>query len=946
VNRDKILATDFMNQERWQKIKEVLGAALERTPAERAALLDEACADDSALRSELESLIASYEEEQGFLEMPAFDPRPAFSDVEGRLIGPYKIIRQLDHGGMGTVYLAARADDQYRKRVAIKVVKRGMDTEAILSRFRHERQILASLDHPNIARLLDGGSSKDGLPYLVMEYIEGKPINQYCDDNRLTTAERLKLFRLICSGLHYAHQNLVVHRDIKPSNILVTVDGTPKLLDFGIAKLLNPELYSQTLVPTILAARPMTPDYASPEQVRGRTITTASDIYSLGVLLYELLTGHPPYRIHSASPQEIERVVCEQEPEKPSTAINRTEEVQSLDGSSQVTITPQTVSQTREGQPEKLSRKLKGDLDNIILMAMRKEPRRRYASVEQLSEDIRRHLEGLTVIARKDTLSYRTGKFIGRHKAAVAAASLFFVLVAGFVITTIVQSGRVGRERDKAERISAFLVDLFKVSDPGEARGNTVTAREILDKGAERIDRELADQPEVQATLLGTIGQVYRRLGLHQRAVALFERSLEIRRGTLGAENAEVAESINNLAWAFYDKGDYPKAIARAEEAVAMRRKLFGNEHKAVAESLNLLAISLMDKGDHKAAIPMLTETLALRRKILGNEHMDVAQSLNNLGLAYHTLANYPEAEVNLGESLAIYKKLLGGGEHPEIANTTNSLAMSFDNQGKYEEAERLYRESLAMYRKLFGNENQHIARVMNNLGTLLLEQARYDEAEPLYRDALAMYRKLVGDSHPTVAVILHNLARLLSDRGSYAEAEPLFRESLVIFRKLLGEEHPRIAKSLNNLGLLLLEKGNLAEAEQLIRRALEMRRKMLRADHPDISSSLVALGRMLAQNNDAGAEPLLREGLDIQQKSLPAGNWQIAETQSILGYSLATAGRHDEAEPLLVQGYEGLKTKRGQSDRRTRQARARLVDLYKKWGKPEKAAQYLALTQ
>ena len=412
-----------------------------------------------------------------FLQDAAFDEiTKLFKDednqlLEGQVIGPYKLIRKIGQGGMGAVYLASRDDDEYKKRVAIKLVKRGMDSEEVLNRFRHERQILASLDHPNIARLLDGGTTEDGLPYFVMEYIEGTPVDTYCDERRLSINERLNLFRKVCSAISYAHQNLVVHRDIKPGNILVTSNGEPKLLDFGIAKLLNPELYAQTILTTALSTRLMTPDYASPEQVRGRKITTATDIYSLGVVLYELLTGHRPYRIKSYTQEEIERIICRETIEKPSTAINRV--VTGKDGAQQTAITPEIVSETREGQPEKLRKRLAGDLDNIVLMAMRKEPERRYVSAEQFSEDIRRHLEGLPVIARKDTFAYRASKFIRRNKIGVAAAAAFLILAVTATALIINQSIRASRERDKAQQVSRFLVELFNVSDPGEARGNT-----------------------------------------------------------------------------------------------------------------------------------------------------------------------------------------------------------------------------------------------------------------------------------------------------------------------------------------------------------------------------------------------------------------------------------------------------------------------------------------
>src|SRR5262249_37724962 len=389
-----------MTPERWEQVEEIFNAALDLPVDERGAFLSEACGDDLSLRKQIEYLIKCHEQAGAFIETPAEihdsllpDCHPVTLQPDamvGRQIGVYRLVREIGRGGMGAVYLAVRADDQYQKRVALKLIRRGMDTKDILRRFRHERQILASLNHPYIAQLLDGGTTEDGLPYFAMEYVEGQPITNYCDTHKLTIAERLKLFRQVCEAVQYAHQNLVVHRDLKPSNILITADGAPKLLDFGIAKLLNPELSAQTIEPTVTALRLMTPEYASPEQVRGEPVTTASDVYSLGVVLYELLTAHRPYRLKSRSPHEIFRTVCEIEPERPSAVINRVETTTSDDGATLVSLTPEIVSRAREEQPEKLRRRLQGDLDNIVLMAMRKEPQRRYAMVNQLSEDIRR----------------------------------------------------------------------------------------------------------------------------------------------------------------------------------------------------------------------------------------------------------------------------------------------------------------------------------------------------------------------------------------------------------------------------------------------------------------------------------------------------------------------------------------------------------------------------
>jgi WD40 repeat protein/tRNA A-37 threonylcarbamoyl transferase component Bud32 len=441
-----------MTPERWEQVKTLFEAALEQAPHERAAFLEAACGGDTDLRDEVESLLASDEQGKDFIETPVYEipadllvKGPA-DTLAGRRIGPYQVLGQIGQGGMGEVYLAERADDRFRKQVAIKVVKRGMDTEAILRRFRNEQQILASLDHANIAKLLDAGTTEDGLSYFIMDYVEGLTIDVYCDTHKLPTRERLALFRTVCSAVGYAHEHYVIHRDLKPSNILITAEGVVKLLDFGIAKALNPDMAAEAVGATTTSLRPMTPEYASPEQVRGGPVTPSSDVYSLGVLLYELLTGHRPYHVKRGTPQEIERVICEKEPEKPSTMISRVEEVSSTDGQRWITLTPKSVSETRDGQPDKLRRRLVGDLDNIVLMALRKEPGRRYASAEQFAADLERYLQGRPVLARPDTAGYRAGKFVRRNKAGVAAAALLVLALLGGMVASQWQARRAERQ--------------------------------------------------------------------------------------------------------------------------------------------------------------------------------------------------------------------------------------------------------------------------------------------------------------------------------------------------------------------------------------------------------------------------------------------------------------------------------------------------------------------
>jgi len=583
--------------EQWARVKELFEAAVELDPNQRAALLDKECDGDEALRGEIASLLESDERTGDFIEKPAFAiPRDLFPDnrepVAGRKFGAYQLIREIGRGGLGAVYLAARADDEYRKEVAIKVIRRGLDTDDIIRRFRNERQILAQLDHPSIARLIDGGTTDDGLPYFVMDYVNGEPITAYCEANALPTTERLTLFRKVCAAVTYAHQNLVIHRDLKPSNILVTRQGEPKLLDFGIAKLLGAgdELFTQT----IPALRVMTPEYASPEQVKGDRIMTTSDVYSLGVLLYELLTGQRPYRLKTRTPEEIARAITTQEPERPSSAVTKADRP------------PASILHPRF---------LRGDLDNIVLMAMRKEPARRYSSVGQFSEDIRRHVEGLPVIARKDTVAYRTSKFVGRHRMGVVAAALILLSLLGGIVATLIQVRTARRERAKAEAISIFLGRTLYAPDRG-ANGQP-TVKEILDDASKRLASEqLADQPEVRAELQRVIGESYLSLGQYDLAEKNLTGALETQTRIGGEDGIAALKTSVSLAglWAAA-KGDYAKAnqfyLAKLPRLRAEQKKGTLSADYLTA-ALNGVALLRRAQGDSRGAEALLREALTL----------------------------------------------------------------------------------------------------------------------------------------------------------------------------------------------------------------------------------------------------------------------------------------------------------------------------------------------
>ncbi|MBA3558421.1 MAG: serine/threonine protein kinase [Gemmatimonadaceae bacterium] len=853
--------------ERWAQIEAVLDGALELAPRERTVFLEEACTGDAVLRAEVERLLRSCDVAQDFLEEPAAEfaapllTAVIFPDVPETSvrthIGPYRMVREIGRGGMGVVYLAERDDDHYRKRVALKVVRREIDPdEHLIRRFVEERQILASLDHPNIARLLDGGVTADGLPFFAMEYVEGTPIDRYCDEHRLPIETRLALFRGVCEAVQYAHRNLVVHRDLKPSNILVTDGGEVKLLDFGIAKLLGPQAEEDGTI-TRTGARMMTPVYASPEQLRGEAVSTASDVYSLGVVLYGLLTGHRPFETLEGRPFDVERLALELEPERPSAAVLRGVARQ-VTGS-----TVARVSETRGASVERLHRRLKGDLDTIVLMALRKEPERRYGSAEQLGDDLRRHLAKLPVSARRDTPGYRARTFIRRHRVGVAASAIAVLLLLGVSIVTAVQGARIGRqaeriarERDKAERMSDFLVQMFEQSNPDQSRGNAITVREMLDSGAARIDRELTGQPEVRAQMMVAMGRAYLGLGLYDRAKPLLDSAVATRRRTPGGDGAETAASLFLLGYLLRDQGHFDDAEPLYREALAIRRRLFGDRHVDVVASLNGLAYLLRGRGDFDESAALYREALAAGRTL-------------------------PKENDSL------------------VATTLGGLATALRGLGDFEGAEPLFREALAKNRALHGNDHPHININLYNLATLLHEKGDIAGAEPLFREAVAIGRKVLGDRHPLHAVDLMGLAGVLRDKGDFMQAEVLYRQALGIQRDALPAGHTRVATTLIGLSRVLMDRGKASEAEPLLREALASRRRMLRDSHWQIAEAEIELGFCLsALRRMTEAESLLVGGYTALRAKRGEGD---SHTRRALGYLIGHYERSGESAKASV---------------------------------------------
>lgn len=814
-----------METERWRQIEDLFHSALDYEPVRRAAFLDSACAGDASLRQEIETLLSSYEK-AGFTETPAFAEGIKLLEENeershaGQNIGPYRVIRKIGQGGMGAVYLASRADEAYQKEVAIKLIKLGQDTDDVVRRFRSERQILARLDHPNITRLLDGGTTEDGLPYFVMEYIQGEPIDNYCDSHKLDTTQRLRLFQSVCAAVHFAHQNLVIHRDIKPGNILVTAEGVPRLLDFGIAKLLAAEGPSPA-DRTRTVARRMTPESASPEQVRGGIITTVSDVYSLGVLLYKLLAGHSPYRLAGRSSDEIEKAICEEVPEKPSEVIDRAEG----------TLTPEAISKTREGTPDKLRRKLRGDLDNIVLMALRKEQQRRYSSVLQFSEDVRRHLEGLPVMARRDTPAYRASKFVGRHKTGVAAAALIFLSLAAGIVATLQQTRVARAEKRKADRINAFLQDMLGFSDTRSGSANTkkghdATLADMLDIAGPRAENELNDQPAVKAEMLRTIG----------------------------------------VAYTIQPRFDLAEHYLRA--ALDTDLKLYGSEHQETAKTLHLLGVAFGNKGDYKGAQQFQRQALEIYRKQPKDENLDArmfAETLSTLGLlAMRIDGKYQEAEPLLLEAVSLAPRLKGK-DRALIAHAENFLAALHADRGDYQQAETQARQALDEFQKIGGSERAEVADAEINLGSILRTKGQYAEAEHFLQDGLAVFRQLLGEEHPSVAYAWVHLGQLHYLEGKLADAEEEARKAVRIYEAKLPKGHGATTSAYTLLGFVLNKTGRSAEAEPKLREALEIRNRILPKGHYYIAITQGALGECLTtEKRYAEAEPLLSESYAI----------------------------------------------------------------------------------
>jgi tetratricopeptide (TPR) repeat protein/tRNA A-37 threonylcarbamoyl transferase component Bud32 len=993
-------------------------ARVMRSTAEREAFLDGACGGDAGLRKRVERLLAAHMRAGGILEC---GPGPAVNEVTrpgptlapgSTFAGRFEVLRKLGEGGMGEVWVADQ-QEPVRRRVALKVIRPGLGSERLLARFDQERQALALMDHPNIAKVLDAGV-ENSRPYFVMELIEGVPITRYCDEARLSPRERLALFIQVCQAVQHAHQKGVIHRDLKPSNVLVALyDGNPvpKVIDFGIAKATGPKLTEQeasTEVGTIVG----TLEYMSPEQadLNSVDVDTRSDVYSLGVVLYELLTGGVPFpreQLRSIPFTEMMRIIREVEPPRPSVRLAGPE---ALPG----------VAAARQAEPKRLAALLRGELDWIVMKCLEKDRARRYESANGLARDIERYLRDEAVDASPPGAGYRLRKFARRHRKVLATAAAFVLLLVGGVAVSAWQAVTAMAERDAKEEarqaeaeqhrhavaekqradeeaaitraVNDFVQkDLLGQADignqaAGAERNRNITVRELLDRASLGLEARFQGQERTEAAIRLTLGRAYRALGEFPQAQKHLERSLALRKAKLGPGHADTLQSMHYLAGLASDRGEYGEAVRLYQQVLEARRAARGGDHPDTLQTMNDLGLLYCLLSRYEESEPLLRRALETRRARLGADHLDTLESISslaflsfergrypdaeplykqardgwraklgpdhphtlagvhNLANVYLSLGRYDEAELLFDQALTALRAKLGPDD-PATLDTMQSLALLYEERGRYDRAESFHKQVLKARRARQGDDHPATLRSMQNFGTYYFARGRYDQAEPLFKEVLAAQRARLPAGHSDTIVTMTNLAVLYRECRRYGEAEPLFREAVAGARKTFGLGHPNTHHLINHLAILHGKQGKPHLAEPLLRELVSFLK-----DQPGPKSVYYANGlgclseNLLEQKKYAEAEPFARDCLAIRAKNRPDG-WTTFHTRSLLGGALLGQEKYSEAQPLLAEGYAGMKEREAKipKDGKVYLTRAleRLVQLHDARGNKAEAARW-----
>jgi serine/threonine protein kinase/tetratricopeptide (TPR) repeat protein len=1027
-----------------QRLKELFLAAADlHSAGERLALLDRECGSDVELRQQLEALLRAHDDSAGFPDAgddagPSEAPRPRAEDI-GTRIGPYKLLQQIGEGGMGTVYMAEQEEPVHR-HVALKIIKPGMDSQQIIARFEAERQALALMDHPNIAKVFDAGTAASGRPYFVMELVKGMPLTRFCDERRLGLRERLELAVPVCQAVQHAHQKGIIHRDIKPSNVLVALhDGrpVPKVIDFGLAKATGPKLTERTLF-TAFGPVVGTLEYMAPEQaeVNQLDVDTRADIYSLGVLLYELLTGSTPLergRLKKAALLEVLRLIREHEPPRPSVRLSSSHVLAS-------------VAALRGTEPAKLTKLVRGELDWIVMKCLEKDRERRYETANGLARDLQRYLADEPVQACPPSAGYRLRKFLRRHRGPVFAAGIVVLaLVAGIVGTSVglvrawqaeagereqrkaaeqrraeaeaarneeaTQRQQAARERDRAEKekqiaeaVRTFLerdllrqadataqADALRLAGGGFEVKENPTIKELLDRAATglargKVEAKFPNQPEVQASILRTVGESYGAIGAYENAVEFLGRSSDIYRHAVGADHPSTLVTLYNLAGAYLQagrtadairlfeqvreqqikhpgldlpgdkhflhglgmayrfQGKFGEAAPLLEKALALHNQLDGEEHPNTLSAMNDLGLVYEDQGKYAPAAKLYEKILADCRRLRGETHPQTLLAMNRLASVYRNLDKDAQAEELCVKVLEIRRQVLGD-EHPDTSSSRAILAGLYKRQGRFAEAEALDTKALEANRRVLGAEHPYTLTGRGNLANTYYVQGKYAQAEKLQRERLEASRRVLGPDHPDTLFALLGLGMNLRDQSRYADAAPLLTQALEGCRRKLGPEHAATLRAMQEVAVLEDEQAKLPEAEQHYAQLLAARRRGPSPDHPQVAAVLALSGRNLVkQGKYAQAEPLLREGLKISESKQPQ-KWDRFQCEALLGASLAGQKKQAEAEPLLLAGYEGMKTRKQLIPVPDRacltEALKQLVKLYDAWGKKDEAARW-----